>query len=313
MAFNEVMRKASPIARNPNAPEKEAKTDEFIKKNLVQINVEGIDGVYFDNLSEYFKALKEKTDAQTLNLDSMDPDEAERVMKADAALPKKGWVFEIRGYTFHWNEDRFVADTLLENLRKPEGVFNVLSPPMKQKIKDRIGYFWVTGKKDAKPEANNFALIKQCFILTLMQDDKGKGGKGIGPASPGPGKAADAAASDGKPAAKAESKRSSWKPIGEVAHGVFGNATGGAAGFGGGGFGGRLRWVRRQQTDARDESSLRFSNRMRRVATMPGSRRSFASRVPSSSFCSSGRSRRWRRALQVRRSRARGRFQTASQ
>jgi type IV pilus assembly protein PilM len=220
-----------------------AKTDEFIKRWLVQINVEGIDGLYFDDLGEYFKTLKESADAGKLNLDMLTP-EKDQVEKADASLPKKGWVFEIRGYIHHkWGND-FIRDTLLENLHEPKKVGNDLSPEMKEKIKDRISHFLIKTEKVPNPEAENFVLIKKSFVMELM----GGGGAAGGPGGGGglQGKMLGAANSDkagggpvtpgdkGGGQAKAADKRAGWRPIGEVAGPVFGGSGGGGAMMGGG-------------------------------------------------------------------------------
>ena len=41
---------------------------------------------------------------------------AEAVRKPDPALPKAGWVVEIRGYTYHGDKYTFVLNTFVENL-----------------------------------------------------------------------------------------------------------------------------------------------------------------------------------------------------
>jgi type IV pilus assembly protein PilM len=213
-------------------PKKAADTDEYIKRHLVQINVEGIDGLYFDDLTPYFKAVKEGADAGKFKLDSMHPDERNKIEQAQS-LPKKGWVFEVRGYTHHEAGNDFIRDTLLENLLRPENVKNVLSPEMKAKVKDRIGYFWVYGKKVTNPEAENFKLIKTSLIVQLMADKQaGAAGKG------GPAPMMNAGGADGKPTPpgagggggnKGADKRADWRPIGEVAGSLFGGPTAGGA------------------------------------------------------------------------------------
>jgi hypothetical protein len=215
-------------------PETAAKVDEFIKKHLVQIKVEGIDGLYFDELDDYFKTLKDGK----LKLFGMDPDEEAKVNSTDPSLPKKGWIFEIRGYTYHWDGEEFIKNTLLENLRRPDKVGNKLSKPMQEKIKDRLGYFWLARAKDNIPEGENFKFIKKSFVMELMggSDNKQGGGfpgkgnmqemkeRGGGPVALGGDK-------DGKPA-KAADKRADWRPIGQVAGSLFaGGAGGGGPGF----------------------------------------------------------------------------------
>src|SRR5262249_950088 len=94
-----------------------AALDEKIKKHLIQINVEGIDALYSEDLSPYFKHLAER-----VKLPGMDPNDEDRIKKKPGELPKKGWLFEIRGYTHHKDGERFVIATLLENLHDPAAI-----------------------------------------------------------------------------------------------------------------------------------------------------------------------------------------------
>jgi len=244
-ALNNANKKRFPKRTDPKlSPEEAAKTDDFIKMHLVQINVEGIDGLYFDDLSDYFKVLKESVEGNKLKLEGINDDEKPKIDKLDPSLPKKGWVFEIRGYTHHKEAGKFITDTLLENLREPKAVGNELSPEMKAKIKDRIGYFWVKSEKVNNPDPGNFVLIKKSYVMELMGEKPAGGPGGPGgmkmPAGGGPGGDGKGPASmpggDGKGggAAKGADKRAGWRPIGEVAHAIFaGGAAQGRGGFGG--------------------------------------------------------------------------------
>jgi hypothetical protein len=213
-------------------PEKAALMDEFIKRYLVQINVEGIDGLYFDDLADYFRTLKDSAAAGKLKLTGMDPDEEAKVNSTDASLPKKGWVFEIRGYTYHWDEEEFIKNTLLENLSRPDKVGNKLSQPMKEKVKDRLSYFWLKRAKDNIPEGENFKFIKTSYLMELMgssgdkQSGQGKGPMGMmGKDGGGP---VGLGGDDKNKQVKAADKRAGWRPIGEIAGSVVAAGPGGA-------------------------------------------------------------------------------------
>ncbi len=72
--------------------------------DLIQINVEHVDSRYSDNLQEFW--LKARPREGTIK-----PSWQERL-----APTGKGWVIEIRGYTFHNQASSFVFDTFAANL-----------------------------------------------------------------------------------------------------------------------------------------------------------------------------------------------------
>src|SRR5262249_44739573 len=78
--------------------------DEFIKKNLMQINIETILPLYSDDLTTYFDKIQKEISADNMHRD----DRALLDAKEKTGLPKKGWVIEIRGYTYHNAGGRFV-------------------------------------------------------------------------------------------------------------------------------------------------------------------------------------------------------------
>jgi hypothetical protein len=105
---------------------KAAEDDQFIKRHLIQVNVEGVMELYSDDLQPYFRFIHGKGDA----LFGMDNAEKNQIIefvaakdqdaKDKAKLPKTGWVVEVRGYTYHMEEMVFVMLSFLENLRQPE-------------------------------------------------------------------------------------------------------------------------------------------------------------------------------------------------
>ena len=123
----------------PADPAKTAKMDKLIKQWLIQINVEGITPLYSEDLPGFLKKVYE----QKPNLEGMakrerdavvqmaDPERATKENVDTGNLPKlpdKGWVVEIRGYTYHNGGRDFVVDTLQENLAFPEKIGNELNP-----------------------------------------------------------------------------------------------------------------------------------------------------------------------------------------
>jgi type IV pilus assembly protein PilM len=75
-------------------------------EDLVLINLESCNSLYCDDLSAYFNRLKEANKV----LDSMPKEDQEKPPTG------AGWIVELRGYTNHRDQRRFVTDTLIENL-----------------------------------------------------------------------------------------------------------------------------------------------------------------------------------------------------
>jgi type IV pilus assembly protein PilM len=81
--------------------------------DLIQVNIEGISNAFCDDLGAYWKQVK--TD---INNESG----AVRPEKDFNKPPQgKGWVVEVRGYTFHHGHDAFVINTFVENLARLAG------------------------------------------------------------------------------------------------------------------------------------------------------------------------------------------------
>jgi type IV pilus assembly protein PilM len=210
--------------RHSKAPPQDAKAaareDEMIKKNLIQINIEGIDALYSDDLIPYFKRIADEH--SKVPIPGMDPDEEKKIREKPADLPKKGWLFEIRGYTHHKDGPRFVIATLLENLHNPGAIQNELSDEMQKKIKDRMSFLWV--RADKSPGAGPFKFIHTSYISHVL------GGGGGGPKDKGmPDMAKMKGGPEGPPQQGGQQqgdKRANWKPIGAIPSVLFGAAVG---------------------------------------------------------------------------------------
>jgi type IV pilus assembly protein PilM len=215
---------------------KVAADDEFIKKHLIQINVEGISALYSDDLPVYFKTVYQFSDL----LLAMSSEERKLVKKfatADEAasaefkakLPVKGWVVEIRGYTYNKGTGQFVEDTIVENLARPDRVGNQLSPEMTKLIKDRISYMMLF-KNDTvpDPQPGQFKFIGKSALKALITGPGNVGGGPGGNKVPAPPSGPDLR---GPGAVDTTPNRDAWRPIGEIASTSFGDILG-AAGFG---------------------------------------------------------------------------------
>jgi type IV pilus assembly protein PilM len=230
------------IDTKPSAKTENLPPDEFIKKYLIQVNIEGVGSMYFEDLPEdYFKAIAKE------QLDGMHPNQQKIVRgeSKDGQLPKKGWVVEIRGYTHQFDADRFVANTFLENLVNPKGVGNRLTPEMIEKVENRIGFLWIKQEKVNNPEAGNFKFIRTSYLRQLVGGGGAGGGLfpggalmqgGISQVKAKLDEAKSGAAEADAPAKGAGEKRAGWQPIGEIAATVFGGGGGMAGGNVPGGF-----------------------------------------------------------------------------
>jgi type IV pilus assembly protein PilM len=222
-------------------PAKAAKVDNFIKKHLIQINVEAIATMYSDDLPGVLKKIYGEKQA----LQGMAPREKDAVISlADPAraqsigvdaqnmapLPDKGWVVEIRGYTYHDDGPDFVINTLLENLAFPDKVGNKLPPDLEREIKAQVGFLVLHEIQTIKnPEPGVFQFIKAGNLPRLVG---GGGGGGKDVKVPG-GVNPKQAAPDGEGALPQQggapgggggggAERGAWRPIGEIAVGGFG-------------------------------------------------------------------------------------------
>ncbi|MCI0637766.1 MAG: type IV pilus assembly protein PilM [Gemmataceae bacterium] len=234
-------------------PKEAAKADEFIKKHLIQINIEGITPLYTEDLATFFQNVYKVTDL----LRGLSPAEREIVEKlgkaqdqaavddAKTKLPPKAWVIEIRGYTYHKDGVAFVENTILENLALPEMVDNKLTKEMEKHIRNRISFLFVFNNISVQnPDPNMFAHIQRSMLRSLLGEAGFGMGGGMGeagmkmPAAAG-GQAAPAApAAPGGEAAPGAGQekpaRDGWRPIGEIAASVFGEGGFGIGGLGGG-------------------------------------------------------------------------------
>ncbi len=88
--------------------------------DLIQFNIESIDCRYCSNLETYFKQVrswqKDKGNYRPLSAYDAAPKNPFAGQPGEAS--EKGWVVELRGFTFHSGKRTFVAETLLENIAR---------------------------------------------------------------------------------------------------------------------------------------------------------------------------------------------------
>jgi type IV pilus assembly protein PilM len=106
-AYRKVSERQPPTKGTDGRPE-EDKID-----SLIQVNIESIYPLYCNDLKAYFTQLKDDMKQTGKKLDSMlTKDEMEKDPEG------KGWVIEIRGYTYHKDPYDFLLDAFHHNLQK---------------------------------------------------------------------------------------------------------------------------------------------------------------------------------------------------
>ena len=241
-------------------------------QDLVQVNIESVTCRYTDKLDNFWNGmLKDKT---------FNSQKTERVRPRDhlkAAPEGEGWVVELRGYTFHWDEANFVNNAVVDNLAAwgvrtqlvapppiappadgmppaeaaaapAEGV----APPTAGPVVNRLSHFALYSYDLANTsDRSNFKFSQGSFLTSLMgggaaaAGGAGSGGEGGMPGASmsmgsmgGPGGPGGDAGAGGSP-------RAGWKPLGGGAGGgsipgVSGGPPGGGAMMAGGEGGGSM-------------------------------------------------------------------------
>lgn len=216
--------------------EKAARLEEMIKANLVQVSIEGVNAMYTEDLAVALK--KVYKDLPTLK--GMREDEKQMIIE-DKNLPTKGHLIEIRGYTYHHQQEKFVIDTLLENLKSPEQE-NVnkgnISAEMRKDIMGNLGFIVLyRAQKVPNPELGIFKLIRTSHLRTLLRGESSSSEKKDQLSGAQPGMSAQGGMPVGKGDEKEGAKqvsRDGWTPLGAVA--VAALSEGGGSGAGSGAF-----------------------------------------------------------------------------
>ena len=200
--------------------------DRKIRTNLVQINIESILARYTDNFQPFYNRLV----AEDRTFFAMTDEDTKKLKELKGVgLPKDGWLVEIRGYTYHKEQLKFVEETFVENLQRfgeadilPDNLA-VLNKPfqpgssdtLRKLMMDRIEknkallFIYKVDVKD-NPTPGVFGLINETKLDELLRPETVAAGKGAPPAGAGPAGAKE---------------RSGWKQLGVTR---LGNAAGAA-------------------------------------------------------------------------------------
>jgi type IV pilus assembly protein PilM len=237
-------------------PAEAEQIDRFIKQNLIQINIAGVNALYTDDLGPYFRkihkdgeGLRGMTALEKKNvIDFVGEADAEKQNQSPLLKPSKdGWVVEIRGYTYNKAGESFVMDTIIENLRYPNLDENDKQKgeqikQMNARVKERVGYLHIYYWDTMVPGPGQASKITKSQLKPLIKglaagaDDKGAKQGEFGKAPPGaPGGKMGEQKQDG---GAQKANRDGWNAIGENAAAILVDHAGGGLGAGqGGGFG----------------------------------------------------------------------------
>jgi type IV pilus assembly protein PilM len=242
-AYNLWIEKQREGSKELTTEKKQEEEELNIKPHLIQVNIEGISCMYSDDLSGFFNNLKPGISAG--KVEGLSYDERKNI-ESGSGLPPKGWVFEIRGYSFHkragTSEKKaskdFVVHTLVENLAVPEAIGvlpprdakgqwkkkwmdhkyyqTLFDPASSDTFKKRLSYVCLYKEEPIPyPEPGTLYFLNRSELPTLLTATAAKNDGGVDMPPVGP---------EGK------TSRDSWVPIGEVASTLFGGGAGAARG-----------------------------------------------------------------------------------
>jgi type IV pilus assembly protein PilM len=185
-------------------PEEAQKRDLFIKEHLIQLNILGINAMYSDDLAPYFKAI-EKENPELSGLTDEEKGKIAKLLKgSEKDTPKSGWVVEIRGYTYHKETEKFIADTLIQNLRNPGALKDIsIDEDLKKKVSERVSFLlnYKVVPVD-KPQPGRFNVIETTSLPWLLAGGAVPPAANVPAVPPAP-----------------------WAPIGDAASSVFSEVT----------------------------------------------------------------------------------------
>ena len=180
--------------------------DDDMSQYLATCNLESVYCRYVDNIGTFLTAADAVVKA-TFNED-IAKDMKESEVETDETLKRKkpkaveggGWVFELRGYTYHIDGDRFIRRSLLRNLQRfdefaanpasnADAKIGKIIPgaedpvrPSKGEVKtDRVSHaFMMLAKADVQPQLNTFRYIGQSWLEKCLSGGSATGGGGPG-------------------------------------------------------------------------------------------------------------------------------------
>ena len=91
----------------------DSKGDDEGTEYLIQVNLESVDARFCSDLGAFFTQLKAERPQEKTYLENLGMTKQDR----DNPPQDKGWVVELRGFTYHYDQQTFLLRTLLQNLQ----------------------------------------------------------------------------------------------------------------------------------------------------------------------------------------------------
>ncbi|MFO0964809.1 MAG: hypothetical protein U0793_04365 [Gemmataceae bacterium] len=118
----------------------EDRINAFVKGHILRIKLTGVTAVESEDVQAFLKTLMPLppglSDDEKKLVEGIYKGEAD----AGAKAPKRGWIVEVRGYTFHNKAVDLIRDTFLENLAVPEEAIDDIPDEVKTVVRDRVGF-----------------------------------------------------------------------------------------------------------------------------------------------------------------------------
>jgi type IV pilus assembly protein PilM len=209
--------------------QKDPELDKEIKSNMVQLSIEGISSRYTEDIPGYFRKIvdwapqlpgmyeseKNIVRATQDGPPSIPPPPGVPGAEGKSAAkspPTAGWIIEIRGYTYHNREQKFIEGTFLANLKDPEAMLGrPLDPELKRIVKDNVKYvFLLENTRVQNPEPGVFPVIRGSKLPYLTKSEP----KAIAPT---PGVPVLPPGTPGAPEPVKAIDRSRWKALAPIA------------------------------------------------------------------------------------------------
>ncbi len=226
-------------AQKNDDPTAVARDELFVKNNLIQVNIVGINQMYSENLGPYYQKLFADGEA-LLGMEAEEVNQIKNFLQPpekrtpDTTLPPMaGWVVEIRAFTYHKKKQQFVEDTFLQNLGKASLV-REMPQALAKRVEKNVSHLTMYQVESVpNPPPGVYKVIQKSYLKSLLGGVAPVAGPG-GARQDAPPPMAEAAINQPvgiAPPVMPVLSRDAWKPIGRTASQLF------ADGGGGGGFG----------------------------------------------------------------------------
>jgi type IV pilus assembly protein PilM len=164
--------------------------DDDLSEHLANVNIEAVTARYLTNVGEFLSKADAYVAREYNRNIAEDMLESEQELDQSGNPPRvkpkpvegPGWIVEIRGYTNHKDGTNFLRKTLIKNLQKADRFaaetgrdfpISQIIPEGKDPVEGKISHvFLLKSETDPTPPRNQFRIIQQSWIATVMQPAK---------------------------------------------------------------------------------------------------------------------------------------------